>query len=326
MRKTCSTTMSNVARRGAGAAVSARSVVHSVAGMNELWATITGAFEVLEHARPGFVLAAFAVDTAALVIMALRWQILLRSLGSGTTLWEALLAYSSGVCVCNVTPARTVGGDACRAALIPRPGGSPPLKSIAASVFYDRLTDVAGILLLTVLALPVILPRSSHRTGLVLLALVGTVVVARPLLRRIVSRLTQRHQVLVELTPRRSLAAAIGCSLAIWLLDITRVMLIAAALGVAFAPSQAATVSLLRLGSGAVPVPAGIGVVDAALVGGFMWLGQPPPTAAAMAAVERIIVYGWGTALGAVALVLVGGRRVLQKSRANDFEPGTGEP
>src|SRR5262245_5220838 len=118
--------------------------------MKELWSTIAAATAVLGQANVGFVAAAFAADTPSLVLMAFRWRVLLRSLGSGASLWETLLAYSAGVCVCNVTPARTVGGDACRAALIRRPDGLPPFKAIAASVFYDRLSDVTGILLLAV--------------------------------------------------------------------------------------------------------------------------------------------------------------------------------
>src|ERR1700722_10349013 len=105
--------------------------------MTGLWSTITATAAVIGHAKIGFVAAAFVVDTLSLVLMACRWRLLLRSLGSGATLWEALLTSSGGICVSNITPARTLGGDACRAALIRRPGGSPTVKAIAASVMYD---------------------------------------------------------------------------------------------------------------------------------------------------------------------------------------------
>jgi len=285
--------------------------------MKGLWSTMTAAVAVIGHAKLGFVAAAFAVDTVSLVLMAFRWRLLLRSLGSGASLWEALLAYSGGVFVCNVTPARTLGGDACRAALIRRPGGSPPLKAIAASVFYDRVTDAAGILLLVVLGLPVIRPHWLRWTGITLLTLaLAVAAAARPLHRRVISKFGQWREALTGRAMGRSLTIAVGCSVAIWLLDITRVTLVGRALGVAFVPSQAAAVSLLRLGSGALPVPAGIGVVDGALVGAFMWLGQPLATAAAMTVVERAIVYGWSTALGAVALLLLGGSRALARARS----------
>jgi uncharacterized membrane protein YbhN (UPF0104 family) len=282
--------------------------------MTGLWSTITATTAVIGHAKIGFVAAAFVVDTLSLVLMAFRWRLLLRSLGSGATLWEALLAYSGGVCVSNITPARTLGGDACRAALIRRPGGSPPVKTIAASVMYDRATDVPGFLLLGVLALPTLRPKSPHWALLALLALAAALI-ARPLYRRLLPRIRQWPQAVIGREMDASVAAAVGCSLLIWLLDITRIMLVGRAFDVRFVPSQAAAVSLLRLGSGLVPVPAGIGVVDGALVAGFIWLGLPPVTAAALAIVERAIVCAWGTALGAAALLLLGGSRALEKAR-----------
>jgi uncharacterized membrane protein YbhN (UPF0104 family) len=285
-----------------------------IGDMTGLWSTITATIAVLGHAKIGFVAAAFAVDTLSLVLMAFRWRLLLNKLGSGGRLWETLLAYSAGVCVCNITPARAIGGDACRTALIRRPGGSPPVKAIAASVVIDRATDVPGFLMLGVIALPVLRPTSPTfvHWGMFALVVLAAALVARPLYRRVISRIGQRHQEIVGHELGAAVAAAVGCSLMIWLLDITRIMLVGRAFGVRFVPSQAAAVSLLRLGSGLVPVPAGIGVVDGALVAAFMWLGQPATTAAAMAVMERAIVYVWGTVLGAVALLLLGGSRALK--------------
>jgi uncharacterized membrane protein YbhN (UPF0104 family) len=262
------------------------------------------------------VLAAVATDTTSLVLMAVRWRLLLRRAQSRAYLWDVLLAYSAGVCVSNVTPARTVGGDACRIALIPRPGGSPSVSAIVATVFCDRLADAAGILLLGVLALPVLMPASAYWL-LVLVILAGGGLLARPLLQRIAARVVRRHPTLAGRELGRAVPGVLLCSLAIWLLDITRLTLVGAAFGVHFTPSRAASVSLLRLGSGAVPIPAGIGVVDGALIAGFTWLGLPRSTAVGMAIVERAIVYGWQTGLGAVSLLLAGGSRAWRKARAS---------
>jgi uncharacterized membrane protein YbhN (UPF0104 family) len=216
--------------------------------------------------------------------------------------------------VCNVTPARTLGGDACRAALIPRHGGSPPAKAIAASVVYDRASDMPGLLLLGLIALMALKPRSPHWIFVALLVLTAGWC-ARPMYRRVMSHLNRWHQWMIGGKMDASIAAAVGCSLAIWLLDIARVMLVGLAFDVRLFPSQAAAVSLIRLGSGLVPVPAGIGVVDGALVGGFIWLGLPAATALALAVIERAIVFGWSTVLGAAALLLLGGVRALKKAR-----------
>jgi uncharacterized membrane protein YbhN (UPF0104 family) len=290
--------------------------------MTGIWSTLTAATVAIGHAKVGFVAAAFAVDTVSLILTAFRWRLLLRRLGSDARFWETLLACSAGVCVSNITPARTLGGDACRAALIRRTAGSPPVKIIAASVLYDRATDVAGFLLLGVLALPALGPRSPRWALLALLPLAAALVV-RPLYRRLASRIGRWRQGLFGREMGASVAAAIGCSLIIWLLDITRITLVGRAFGVRFVPSQAAAVSLMRLGSGVVPVPAGIGVVDGALIAAFIGLGLPPATAAALALVERAIVYAWGTALGAGSLLLLGGSRALRRALTGgaDFAP-----
>jgi len=292
--------------------------VYTVSTVTGLWSAATATMTVMRHADVRFIGAAVAVDTLSLVLMAFRWRRLLHSMGSGASLWETLLACSAGVCVCNITPARAVGGDACRAALIRRPGGSPPVKAVAASVVYDRMTDVAGVLMLGVVSAPTLKPTLPRWSILALLALpaLAAALAAPYLYRRFGPQIARWRPAVIGGAVGAAAAAAVVCSLAIWTLDIGRIMLVGRAFGVRFVPAQAAAVSLLRLGSGLVPVPAGIGVVDGTLVAAFLWLGLPPSTAAALAIVERAIVYAWGTTLGAVALLLRGGSRALQRARS----------
>ena len=161
--------------------------------MNALWSTITEATVVLGHANVGFVVAAVTVETLSTILIAYRWRLLLRSFGSGAGLWQTVLAYMSGVCVSNITPARAIGGDACRVALIRGPAVSPPLKAIAASVFSDRVADFAGILFIALLALPLTGGNWPRWAGLALLA-VAAALMARPFHRRLASRIDQWNQ------------------------------------------------------------------------------------------------------------------------------------
>src|SRR5262249_58814321 len=108
----------------------------------------------------------------------------------------------------------------------------------------------------------------------------AAVLVAPLLYRRLMPRVAKwRPAAIGGVLGRAPFAAGVGCSLVIWSLDIPRIRLVGRAFGVGLVPAQAATVSLLRLGSGLVPVPAGIGVVDGALIAGFIWLGLPASTA-----------------------------------------------
>ena len=109
---------------------------------------------------------------------------------------DALLTYSAGVFVCNVTPARTIGGDATRAALI-KPKVDAPGKLVAASVVYDRATDAIGVLVLAALALPVLWHSSSAPFIVTVLAL-AALGLAVPQIRKLVrGRIAKWHEALV---------------------------------------------------------------------------------------------------------------------------------
>ena len=63
---------------------------------------------------------------------------------------------------------------------------------------------------------------------------------------------------------------------------------------------------------GFVPTVGSIGAIDGSMVAGLMLFGATAEAAVAITVVGRAISYGVSTALGALALALLGGRRVLQ--------------
>jgi uncharacterized protein (TIRG00374 family) len=88
---------------------------------------------------------------------------------------------------------------------------------------------------------------------------------------------------------------------------------VAAAFGVFLSPSQAATLTSIRLLSGLIPIPGGVGVVEGSAIAALVWFGIPVETATAITIIERAVLYGCGTLIGAVSLALLGGRRVLDR-------------
>ena len=54
-------------------------------------------------------------------------------------------------------------------------------------------------------------------------------------------------------------------------------------------------------------------MVEGGLIAGLVWFGVPTETAAAITIVERAILYACGTCIGALSLMLLGGRRVLNR-------------
>jgi uncharacterized membrane protein YbhN (UPF0104 family) len=276
-----------------------------------LWNTLTAAATLLTQVRVGFVAGALAVYLISVVIVAFRWRLVLRALGSRPGMWDTLLTYSAGVFVGNVTPARTLGGDACRLALI-RSRTEVSVKLATASILYDRASEVPAIAVLALLTLPTLRPSAPILGGIVLVA--ALLVIAGPLRRAVSARVALWHDALVGVhVGGGSVAAALGCSMLVWLQDIVRIMLVAAAFRVRLAPSQAATLTMLRILGGVVPVPGGIGVVEGGLIAGLVWFGIPAGTAAAITIVERAILYGCGTCIGALSLMVLGGRRVLDR-------------
>ena len=284
--------------------------------MSGLWATITAAFALVVHASIPLVLFALLIELSGLGTMALRWRLLMLELGIQPRFRDALLTYSAGVFVCNVTPARTIGGDATRAALI-KPKVDAAGKLVAASVVYDRATDAIGILVVAALALPV-LWRSSSGPFIAGLLGLAALALAIPAVRAFVrARVGKWHEALVGAEHTGGVGgftAVAFCSIAAWMQDVSRILIICATFSVTLTPFQAATLTLIRLTSTIVPVPAGIGVADGAMVAGLVWFGVPVETAGAIAILERAILYGWSTLLGAISLLLLGGTKLLRSA------------
>jgi len=279
--------------------------------MAALWATIAAALKLVVHARGSLVILAIAIEITGLLTMTNRWRLLLAAIGARVRYLDVALAYSAGVFVCNVTPARTIGGDATRGALIGRKSQAPR-KLIAASVVYDRATDVIGILALAVLSVPTLRRSGSARIAAAVLAGVACALAIPSFRRAVWLRIRRWHDELVGV-PLGPVAAAVGVSaVAVWLQDAARIMAICAAFDVGVSPSQAATLTLVRLTSTIIPVPAGIGVADGAMVAGLLWFGVPADVSAAIAILERAILYGWSTLLGAIAIMILGGTRLLK--------------
>ena len=279
--------------------------------MTALWHTFTGAAALLTHIRAGFAFAALIVFLSAAWLAGARWRLILGALGAACTTWDAVVTYSAGVFVGNVTPMRTIGNDAVRIALI-RTRSDASIKAATASVVYDRLSELPAVGVVFLLALPAVHPSIAiiSTTAIVL----GVLAFVPTLRRAIAARVARWHKAIVGVpVSAASVATALACSLGVWLLDVLRFTLVAAAFGVFLTPSQAATVTASRLLAALVPLPGGAGVIEGSAIGLLVWFGYPADLATAITAVERLILFGIGTTLGGISLALLGGRRMLEK-------------
>jgi len=276
-----------------------------------LWHTFTSATALLTHIRPGFALAAFVLWLGSCVLVGVRWRLILRALGATTSLWTAVVTYSAGVFVGNVTPARTIANDATRIALI-RTRSDASMKAATASVVYDRISELPAVGVVALIALPA-LPVPVF-VWVAIIIVLGLLAFVPPIHRAIGERIAKWHDTIVGIpVGMGSVAAALACSILVWTEDVTRNWLVSAAFGVILSPSQAATLTSFRLLSGLIPIPGGVGVAEGSAITAFLLFGVPPETATAITIVERSILYGCGTVLGGLSLMLLGGRRMLRK-------------
>lgn len=100
-------------------------------------------------AEPAWIALAVAINLAALLLSAWRWERLLRVLDPRLGLHAALRAYWVGSLFGNVLPS-SVGGDVVRLALVRKRVG---LTSATASIAVERLTGLAMLLLAALVAL-----------------------------------------------------------------------------------------------------------------------------------------------------------------------------
>jgi hypothetical protein len=276
-----------------------------------LWHTFTSAAALFTHIHLGFALAALVIYLSSAYLAGARWALIIRALGATCTAWNAVVTYSAGVFVGNVTPMRTLGNDAVRIALI-RMRSDASVKAATASVVYDRASELPAVGVILLIAMPTLHPSVLVIVAVALvLAVLGLVPSVRG---AIAARITKWHDAIVGVpVSRGNVLAALACSMGVWLLDITRITLVAAAFGVFLTPSQAATLTAIRLVSGIAPIPGGVGVIEGTAIAGLVWFGLPVETATAITILERAILFGCGTAIGGVCLTLLGGRRVLEK-------------
>ena len=263
--------------------------------------------------------AALLVYAMSVPAVALRWRAVLRGVtGRQLPLGPLVLASLASSFVNNVTAGPA--GEACRVLALVRLRFATASRATAA-VVYERLSEVPAFVLMVLAALAFAGDRARLFGGTLRTAVVATtaaaglVVVGRPLLRRTWTWLRDRAGVeSIAITPA-TLTISIGWSLAVWMLDITRLWLVARIFQAEISVPQATALSVVTILGGLAPTIGGLGVVEGGLVAALMAFGIPSSTAIAITAVERSISYGLATLAGAGALAVLGGRELWTAAR-----------
>lgn len=274
----------------------------------------------IRHANLGLYLVAVAVYYLSFAARSIRWRWMLEQVdlseaagypipGNRGTLEILFLSWFVNC----VVPAKL--GDAYRCYLLKRRSGAPISRSLG-TIFAERLTDL--VVLFTLMAVAGALAFRGHLPGeasrtlvigsaLIVLAAIAVVglwygrhVVERRLPERIRAQFGQLHDAIFACLRRPW--RPVGISILIWSCDGIRLFLVASALHADVSFSVAVFVALMSSLLTILPLtPAGLGVVELAIVAVLKIAGVEASLSGSIALMDRIITY-WS--LLAVGLIL----------------------
>jgi len=278
---------------------------------------LRGIGDALAQARLGLIGVALALHLAGLIVTGERWRVVVAALGTRLKLTRTVLINLAGIFVRNVTPTTGIGGDASRIMLLRAEG--VPLAQATAAFAYVRLAEVPPLALVAVLSTSAVasaMRRSTTAMAITVAVLTAFALAAwtqRARARAILADLWRRTAHLR--IDRVSMGLAILYAATAQVESVVRQAVVAAAFGFPLTLGQSAAITAMSIASGFVPTVGSIGAIDGTMMAGFMLFGADAHTAIAITVAERLISYGVSTALGAGAIALLGGRRILRAAR-----------
>jgi len=274
----------------------------------------TSAESVLGRARLAYVAVALLVYIASVPLSAWRWRAILRGLNERLPLGRLMLVNLAGTFVNNVTPGARAGGEVCRIAALTR----MRLTAVtgAASVAYERLSELPAVAALVLIGAASVSPRSAYPIAATIAVAACALGIAAFVIRRLAvgSRWLESTRT-VRIAPS-ALAAGAAMSVLLWTLDVLRLRMAAATMRASIDLPQAAALAALTIAAGWVPTIGGLGAIEGGLIGGLIAFGVAPADAAAITAIERVISYGLATIAGGAAMAALGGGGVWKAVRA----------
>ena len=304
--------------------------------MNEILAIFRSGLEVLRGSNIVYVAAALAVYVASTIIYGIRLYIALLKIRVPSTFRTILAAYLVSILVNNITPAARAGGELSRALFIVVRTGRKYAGRILSAIAYERVTEGLAVALLALtLAITGLTGSNTYPILLLSLFLIAAIVlvvhywdkVINLVLTRIPDKLRKSfvdddervdayNYMHVLTRDYILLAVMVGLGFLAWILDAVRIHYVAVSVGAPLGMRKAIVISLLYLAIGLLAItPGGIGVVEGGLTLVLASLGIAYGKAFAITIIERIISYGVGSLLGALALAVAGGRRVWRRLR-----------
>jgi hypothetical protein len=265
---------------------------------------------VVERSNASFLALAILVYLLSLLVSAFRWLTASRLSYSTFNIVGASESLLVGIFVNNLLTFYNVTGELARIGW-----ASLRLRVESARLLVGALAERAS-------ELPVALLYLSLSTGsLFKLSLLSLAVT--PSLKSYASGMFKAVRDLAS-SPSR-LALVLLLSLTIWVLDTTRILLVASAFNVSLALTAALGLTVIHVASRFSPTPAGVGVLEGGFIGYLRLLGVPLGDATLIVLGERFVSTLIPTVAGAILVLHRGGISVLRASiRGVSVEGGNG--
>jgi uncharacterized membrane protein YbhN (UPF0104 family) len=265
---------------------------------------------VVERSNASFLALAILVYILSLLVSSFRWLTASRLSYSTFNIVGASESLLVGVFVNNLLTFYNVTGELARIGW-----ASLRLRVESARLLVGALAERAS-------ELPVALLYLSLSTGsLFKLSLLSLAVI--PSLKSYASGMFKAVRDLAS-SPSR-LALVLLLSLTIWVLDTTRILLVASAFNVSLAFTAALGLTVIHVASRFSPIPAGVGVLEGGFIGYLRLLGVPLGDATLIVLGERFVSTLIPTVAGALLVLHRGGISVLRASiRGVSVEGGNG--
>ena len=283
-------------------------------------------WKLLRQIQIRYFVLAFSVYLLSVYFFAIRWQKVLSSIGYNLKATDLFPILFGAIFVNNFTPASRFGGEPLRIIWTNRRFGISYTHALI-TILFERLVEAIPIFLLFLYALYFFPPfrsifplqkgfPTSNTVFFLLLAVLGIGVVSwllRAKLEPCLDRLSQNWEQL-----RKSFVSALLLSCGVWALDIVRLEMISSALSLSIPLHIIATVSILYLLLGCLPItPGGLGIVEGGLIYLLLYFGLPLASAGSFVFLERFISYGLSSVIGFLYLFYYGGFTAWKNTKSH---------
>lgn len=285
---------------------------------------------LLETRVLDFILA-FLVYLLSVYLFAVRWQIVLSCMGYTLKATKLVPIIFGGIFTNNLTPASRTGGEPLRIFWIKKQFEVSYTNAFI-SVLFERLVEAIPIALISfyilysfplleveflpLINLPLINNLILNSTYLLLLTslVIGTLIwLFRAKLVSLLKSVQQNWRQL-----KKSFIPVFLLSSGVWVLDIIRLKLIALALDLPLSLHVIATISILYLLLGSLPItPGGLGIVEGGLISILLYFGLSLAEASSFVFLERLISFGLSSVIGFLYLFYYGGFEIWKSTKSH---------